>query len=273
MKNLIGVNHLLLFAAAVFSAVTVWLWSVCAEAVGVWNPIRLWGEVQLQLQFPASYRGFSRLKGLQLIIRHAGGVQAVELFQLLVLSLAAAAVYLLLAGIIRLCSTAVANARADKQMQALEKLEQEAKELARADMAQLNEQTEKLAALTEDIENLSPTSPDAHIRADYPELQGISHAVNDLMQRMNESYRQQVQFVSDASHELRTPIAVIKGYADMLDRWGTEDESVLREGIAAIKNETDNMNRLVEQLLFLARGDSGRTQLQLQTVSLTDLMR
>jgi len=273
MKNLIGVNHLLLFAAAVFSAVTVWLWSVCAEAVGVWNPVRLWGEVQLQLQFPASYRGFSRLKGLQLIIRHAGGVQAVELFQLLVLSLAAAAVYLLLAGIIRLCSTAVANARADKQMQALEKLEQEAKELARADMAQLNEQTEKLAALTEDIENLSPTSPDAHIRADYPELQGISHAVNDLMQRMNESYRQQVQFVSDASHELRTPIAVIKGYADMLDRWGTEDESVLREGIAAIKNETDNMNRLVEQLLFLARGDSGRTQLQLQTVSLTDLMR
>ncbi len=37
---------------------------------------------------------------------------------------------------------------------------------------------------------------------------------------MRDSYRQQARFVSDASHELRTPISVIQGYANMLDRWG-----------------------------------------------------
>jgi len=41
-----------------------------------------------------------------------------------------------------------------------------------------------------------------------------------MMDRIEEGYKSQQQFVSDASHELRTPIAVIKGYVNMLDRWG-----------------------------------------------------
>ena len=69
---------------------------------------------------------------------------------------------------------------------------------------------------------------------------------------MRDSYRQQARFVSDASHELRTPISVIQGYANMLDCWGKNDESVLNESIAAIKSESENMKNLVEQLLFLA---------------------
>ena len=81
---------------------------------------------------------------------------------------------------------------------------------------------------------------------------------------MRETYRQQSRFVSDASHELRTPIAVIRGYADMLDRWGKEDESILDESIDAIKNESEHMQKLVEQLLFLARGDSGRNNLRIE---------
>ena len=59
----------------------------------------------------------------------------------------------------------------------------------------------------------------------------------------------------------------------MLDRWGKEDEKVLEESIAAIKSETDHMNKLVEQLLFLARGDSGRTKLTVERFSLTALIR
>ena len=79
--------------------------------------------------------------------------------------------------------------------------------------------------------------------------------------------------MSDASHELRTPIAVIKGYADMLDRWGKNDEKILEESITAIKNEAKHMNELVEQLLFLARGDSGRQPVNIEEVSLYDLMK
>ena len=105
------------------------------------------------------------------------------------------------------------------------------------------------------------------------ELTGVEAAINNLLTRIRESNRQQARFVNDASHELRTPIAVISGYADMLDRWGKEDEKVLNESIAAIRTETERMKHLVEQLLFLARGDAGRTQLQWEEVSLNALMQ
>jgi signal transduction histidine kinase len=105
------------------------------------------------------------------------------------------------------------------------------------------------------------------------DLRGLEDAINDLLARMHAAYRQQAQFVSDASHELRTPIAVIQGYVKMLDRWGKDDEKVLDESIAAIKTETEHMKTLVEQLLFLARGDSGRTPLQPRPTDLTELVR
>ena len=78
------------------------------------------------------------------------------------------------------------------------------------------------------------------------DLQGLEAAINGMLSRMHAAYRQQAQFVSDASHELRTPIAVIQGYVKMLDRWGKDDEKVLEESIAAIKAETEHMKTLVE---------------------------
>ena len=103
------------------------------------------------------------------------------------------------------------------------------------------------------------------------DLQGLEAAINGMLSRMHAAYRQQAQFVSDASHELRTPIAVIQGYVKMLDRWGKDDEKVLEESIAAIKTETEHMKTLVEQLLFLARGDSGRQQMNPEPMDLAAL--
>ena len=103
------------------------------------------------------------------------------------------------------------------------------------------------------------------------DLQGIEAAMNNLLLRIRDANRQQARFVNDASHELRTPIAVIQGYANMLDRWGKTDPKILDESIHAIKTETEHMKRLVEQLLFLARGDSGKTELHLENVSLARL--
>lgn len=119
---------------------------------------------------------------------------------------------------------------------------------------------------------ISPVASDERFHIGDNELQGLEEAINNLLDRMRDSYRQQVRFVSDASHELRTPISVIQGYANMLDRWGKEDESVLDESIKAIKSESENMKNLVEQLLFLARGINGKTQLQITEFSLNDMM-
>lgn len=108
------------------------------------------------------------------------------------------------------------------------------------------------------ISELSPNSAELEIHTGKEELAGLEDAINDLLQRTRASYQSQIRFVSDASHELRTPIAVIQGYANMLERWGREDKEILDESISSIKSESENMSRLIENLLFLARGDSGR---------------
>ena len=123
------------------------------------------------------------------------------------------------------------------------------------------------------IDMLSPAEDDQMLATGDAELEGLETAVNKLMVRMRDSYRQQARFVSDASHELRTPIAVIRGYADLLDRWGKTDEKILEESIEAIKSESESMQHLVEQLLFLARGDSGRTPVNMSDFDITDMMK
>ena len=122
------------------------------------------------------------------------------------------------------------------------------------------------------IESIKP-GEEAPLSLQDKDLEGIEAAMNNLLIRMKETYQQQARFVNDASHELRTPIAVIQGYANMLERWGREDEEVLDESIHAIVHEADHMNKLVEQLLFLARGDSGKTILKKEELSLNDMMQ
>ena len=132
---------------------------------------------------------------------------------------------------------------------------------------------EKFLRLEAAIDEISPTAENAKLRTGDQQLAGLELAVNNLIERMRDSYRQQARFVSDASHELRTPIAVIKGYADMLDRWGKTDEKVLTESIEAIKTESEHMNYLVEQLLFLARGDNGKTKMEFVEFDLAHMIR
>ena len=131
---------------------------------------------------------------------------------------------------------------------------------------------DKYQEIEEAIENVQPEDSDL-IAFGNADLQGIEAAMNNLLKRMRDSYRQQARFVNDASHELRTPIAVIEGYANMLARWGREDEKVLDESITAILHESSHMKHLVEQLLFLARGDSGKTKLTMEKVPLNELMQ
>ena len=122
------------------------------------------------------------------------------------------------------------------------------------------------------VSGLDPQNPDARVSTEDVELKSLEIAINNLIDRMRESHRQQERFVSDASHELRTPIAVIQGYVNMLDRWGKKDEKILEESIEAIRNEADHMKNLIEQLLFLARGDSGRTTLQFEEIDLSSIV-
>lgn len=130
----------------------------------------------------------------------------------------------------------------------------------------------KYHLLEEKITSLSPEES-LTVSPNDKELEGIEIAINSLLKKMRDNNMQQARFVNDASHELRTPIAVIEGYANMLVRWGREDEKVLDESITAIAHEASHMKYLVEQLLFLARGDSGKTVLHPEKTVLNDMMR
>jgi signal transduction histidine kinase len=134
---------------------------------------------------------------------------------------------------------------------------------------------EKMAALAGKLEGINAARLDTRIQVDetQEELKNLARAINGMLDRINESYRAQVRFVSDASHELRTPISVIQGYANLLDRWGKNDEKTLQESITAIKEEAAGMKELVEQLLFLARGDNNTILLQPETFSLAELVQ
>ena len=122
------------------------------------------------------------------------------------------------------------------------------KRLQKSVLAPIRDITDMAATLS--ANNLSNR---INIAGTKNELKDLATVINSMLDRIETSYNSQKQFVSDASHELRTPIAVIQGYASMLSRWGKSDPDVLNEGINAIAQETESMKELVESLLFLAR--------------------
>ena len=132
---------------------------------------------------------------------------------------------------------------------------------------------EELKALAGKLDEINATHLDRRI--DLPgtqkELKTLAQAINAMLDRINEAYRSQMRFVSDASHELRTPIAVIQGYANLLNRWGKDDPATRQEAIDAIRQEADSMKELVEQLLFLARGDNDSMHIEMETFDLTEV--
>jgi len=111
-----------------------------------------------------------------------------------------------------------------------------------------------------------------NVRNSGDELDELAETFNHMLSRLQTGFEQQRRFVSDASHELRTPITVISGYANMLDRWGKHDQSALEEGLDAIKSEAANMNSIIEKLLFMARADQGKQLINKTSLALAPLI-
>lgn len=104
------------------------------------------------------------------------------------------------------------------------------------------------------------------------ELKELSITFNSMIDRLESSFKSQTQFVSDASHELRTPISVIQGYASLINRWGKSDPVILQESIDSIISETEHMSELVKKLLFLARSDRKNISINKENVCLNDIV-
>jgi len=103
------------------------------------------------------------------------------------------------------------------------------------------------------------------------ELEVVIAGFNDLLSRLDRSFETMRRFVADASHELRTPISVIRGEAEVaLSRERPAAE--YRESLATVLDESRRLSVLIDDLLNLARSDSGRFQLESREFYLNELL-
>ncbi|SER66731.1 cell wall metabolism sensor histidine kinase WalK [Psychrobacillus sp. OK032] len=87
------------------------------------------------------------------------------------------------------------------------------------------------------------------------EMAQMGIAFNEMMGQLEQNYKKQEQFVSDASHELKTPLTVIESYAKLLTRHGFNNTAIAEESVQAIVNETARMKEMIEQMLLLAKSN------------------
>lgn len=130
---------------------------------------------------------------------------------------------------------------------------------------------DKITTTAKEI-SISDLNRKIEVKGNDDELDRLARTFNEMIDRLRQSFEQQNNFVADASHELRTPISVVRGYIDLVDRWGKNDPEVLEEAIGAIKNETKDMGDMVERLLFLARSDIGKLIVTKAQFSLFELI-
>jgi len=115
-----------------------------------------------------------------------------------------------------------------------------------------------IVRLTEAMAEIGSDRLDRRIPATRTDEVGrLAQAFNAMLARLQEAFARERQFISDASHELKTPLTVINANAQMLQRWGDRDATVLRESLAAIAAESAQLAAMVSGMLLLAKAESG----------------
>lgn len=104
------------------------------------------------------------------------------------------------------------------------------------------------------------------------ELQRLSDTLNEMLDRIESAFLRITEFTADASHELRTPVSLIRTEAELALR-RSRGEAEYKESLRHILLEAERTTGLIEQLLSLARADSGRETLRLQPVDLRQTLR
>ena len=103
------------------------------------------------------------------------------------------------------------------------------------------------------------------------ELGGLATVINGLLDRLERAFEQQRRFMADASHELRTPTAILRTEADVTLARPTRSEAEYRESFAVIQDASHRLTRLVDGLFLLARADAGHLVVRRQPLSLDDV--
>ena len=129
---------------------------------------------------------------------------------------------------------------------------------------------EQIAQSAKEIGESGDLSRRLDIGPGNDELHQLTDAFNNMFGRLEKSFEAERQFTSDASHELRTPTAVIMAQAEYgLELADNEDE--YREALEVIKRQAERMNDLINRLLFFTRLDQGTEPVNMEEVNLSQL--
>ncbi|KLO23701.1 MULTISPECIES: sensor histidine kinase [unclassified Marinitoga] len=111
-----------------------------------------------------------------------------------------------------------------------------------------------LLKISEEIAEINVETLDKRIpEQKFIEFHKLTENINEMLEKINKGYELQKQFVSDVSHELRTPLTSIIGYIKLIERWGKQDEKVLLESIENIKESSNYLKEMIENLLLLTK--------------------
>ena len=128
--------------------------------------------------------------------------------------------------------------------------------------------------LTREMEDLSTTS--LHSRLDASgadqEYQSIIHAYNTMLARLEKSFEQASRFSADASHELKTPLAVMRATLEQALGAST-DGSADQRAYASLLEETSHLQSIIEALLLLSRADAGKLMLSTERLDFITWLR
>ena len=104
------------------------------------------------------------------------------------------------------------------------------------------------------------------------ELTALAEVVNGLLERLERAFAQQRRFMADASHELRTPVAVLRTEADVTLSRPTRTEAEYRESVSVMRDSAQRLGRIVDDLFLLARADAGHLPLRREPLYLEDVV-
>ena len=104
------------------------------------------------------------------------------------------------------------------------------------------------------------------------EIGRLASVFNDMIARLEISFRQIRQFSADASHELRTPLTITKGETELALRRPRQAEDY-RQVLESNLEEIDRMSRIVDELLFLSRADLGEIKMTMTSIQLDEIVR
>jgi two-component system OmpR family sensor kinase len=104
------------------------------------------------------------------------------------------------------------------------------------------------------------------------EMGRLASSFNRLLDRLDQSFERQRRFIADASHELRTPVAILSGEAEVALSQNSRTAEEYRESLANVHSEAKRLARIVDDLFTLTRADSGQYPLSLQDFYLDELV-